>query len=110
MGTGHRFPDMSLRYILLIPLSRVLTYTRFGISIIWFLFTYPLRAFLHFYEQRIRAQFPQLPSIQRFLFRVSKYLNTLAAIVVPHVPQGSQDTANLPSLYVDIDAIKAGKS
>ncbi|KAH9956113.1 hypothetical protein BGW80DRAFT_1390760 [Lactifluus volemus] len=86
MGTGHPFPDMSLRLILLIPLSRVLTYTR---------------AFLHFYEQKIRLQFPQLPSIQRFCLG----FNPLCA-----VPQGGQDTANLPSLYVDIDAIKAGTS
>jgi hypothetical protein len=80
--------------------------------------TVPLRISLDVYERHVRARFPQLPSIRQKLL-------SLRAIVLEFTPsesgasstagsQGGQSTggsvASLPTLDVDLDAIRAGGS
>ncbi|KAH9956114.1 hypothetical protein BGW80DRAFT_1450352 [Lactifluus volemus] len=96
---------LKLGRVLLIPLSWILTLWTYPISTIWFIFTLPMRAFLYFYEQIIRAKFPRLPSIQariqRFQLWVSRVFNPLT-VVLSRVRHGGQNPTNLPSLNVDI--------
>ena len=85
----------------------------------------PLGISLDIYERHVRAIFPQLPSIRQKL--LSLRTTVLAFFPKPpsesgasssaassHSHQGSQSTnssvAQLPTLDVDLDAIRAGSS
>ncbi|KAF8464749.1 hypothetical protein DFH94DRAFT_848831 [Russula ochroleuca] len=106
----------------LVPLSWILTLQIFAISTIWYFSAIPLKIGLDIYEQRIRAIFPQLPSIRKLLLSV----RTVVLEFFPDLPtdpdtaagprshQGGQNTnasaAPLPTLNVDLNAIRAGGS
>jgi hypothetical protein len=78
----------------------------------------PLKISLDIYERRIRAIFPRLPSIRKPLLSV--WTAVLEFFLNPppdpglRSQQGGQNTngsaARLPTLNVDLDAIRAGGS
>ena len=78
----------------------------------------PLKISLDIYERRIRAIFPRLPSIRKPLLLV--WTAVLEFFLDPppdpglRSQQGGQNmngsTARLPTLNIDLDAIRAGSS
>lgn len=109
----------------LAPLSWILTFQVYAISTIWYISTIPLGISLDIYERHVRAIFPQLPSIRqkllslrttvlRFLPRSPSESGAASSAGSSHSHQGSQSTngsvAPLPTLNVDLDAIRAGGS
>jgi len=106
----------------LAPLNWILTIQLFAISTIWYISTIPLGISLDIYERHVRAIFPQLPSIRRKLLSLRtivleffpKLPSESGAAAGSHSHQGSQSTnasvAPLPTLDVDLDAIRAGGS
>ncbi|KAN0107587.1 hypothetical protein V8E52_010002 [Russula decolorans] len=107
------------------PLSWILTIQVFWISTIWFISTIPLRISLDIYERHVRAIFPQLPSIRQKLLSLRTTVleffpkppsesSAASSVAGSHSHQGSQSTNSsvspLPTLDVDLDAIRAGGS
>ncbi|KAI9451996.1 hypothetical protein BJY52DRAFT_958961 [Lactarius psammicola] len=101
--------------------SWILTVQIFLISAIWFITTLPIRVTANIYEHWIRALFPKLPSIRKLLILLRSALlsilpnpdpepagpgaNSSSAGSNPNRPQGANP---LPTLNVDLDALRAG--
>ncbi|KAI0255211.1 hypothetical protein BJV78DRAFT_1178347 [Lactifluus subvellereus] len=108
----------------LTPLSWILTLQLFTISVIWYTATLPIRIALDIYERRIRVIFPQLPSVRTLLlsarmavlalYRKLVVLGVTSFTAGSRPPQGGQGpnapVVPLPTLPVDLDGIRAGKS
>ena len=86
--------------------------------------TLPIRIALDIYERQIRVKFPQLPSIRTLLLsarmavlaldRRLAFPGATSFATGPRPPQGGQGSkapvVPLPTLPVDIDAIRKGQS
>lgn len=102
-----------LKPTLLQLISWILTLQVFLVSATWFITTLPIRVTADIYEHRIRAFFPELPSVRKLLV----WLRSAVLSVLPDPgpePAGPGATSSgsgsnpLPTLNVDLDAIRAG--
>ncbi|KAI0267674.1 hypothetical protein BC834DRAFT_968610 [Gloeopeniophorella convolvens] len=100
-----------LKYVILVPFSWFLTMQHFIRVIIWRFLTLPWRIAINFYERRVRAALPWLPSIWGMLialFPNGIQLPTFTSITAgPY--KGAGPIGKNPTLPVDLDAIIRGE-
>jgi len=105
----------SIKAIFLLPIGWFFTFAHSALHLLKVIWLLPLTIFINIYERRIRAWFPKLPSIwliMNLLFPSGIRLPSFRDITeLPGLIPGSEALkANLPTLNIDLDAIRNGNT